>query len=121
MSKIKSKNTKCEMALQEALISVGLKNFKRHFGVVGRPDFAFPKKKIAVFCDSDFWHGKKNVPKTNQVYWTEKFEHNKKRDMLVNKELKKTGWKIVRFSEMAILCHPNACAKRVKSIIKNTL
>jgi len=118
MSKVKSKNTKCELALCDALKEAGLTNFKKHYKVLGKPDIAFPEKKLAVFCDSDFWHGKKNVPETNREYWEKKFERNKKRDRKVNVELKKSGWKILRISEKSVLEKPLYHANRIKKFLR---
>lgn len=113
MAKIKSKNTKCELVLRDALIHNGVVSFKMHYPVIGKPDIAFPRIKIAIFCDSDFWHGKNGIPKTNQKYWKMKFQRNKKRDRLVNKELKKLGWKTIRFSEKRIIKNTDYCVNKI--------
>lgn len=120
MSKIRSKNTKCEIALFSAIESLGIKNYARHYNIIGKPDLAFPKKKLAVFCDSDFWHGKKNTPKSNADYWIKKLERNRKRDKLVNLELKKQGWRIVRISEQSILKKPLFQARRIQKMLLAT-
>lgn len=68
----------------------------------GKPDIVFRRKKIAVFIDSDFWHGHPKrfiMPKSNLDYWKPKIERNKARDIKVNAALKKNGWKVLRFWE----------------------
>lgn len=71
----------------------------------GKPDFVFPKEKIAVFADGCYWHGHKckNItPKENAQFWRDKLERNKKRDRLVNRTLKKEGWTVIRIWECDI-------------------
>jgi len=70
--------------------------------IVGKPDFVFRRRKVAVFIDSDFWHGhpKRGImPKTNKRYWTEKIANNKRRDRRVTQKLKVQGWKVIRIWE----------------------
>jgi DNA mismatch endonuclease (patch repair protein) len=73
----------------------------------GSPDIVFPRAKIAIFCDSDFWHGKslenkKKTFKNNKEYWIKKIQDNIKRDKRNNKELKIIGWRVLRFWETDI-------------------
>jgi DNA mismatch endonuclease (patch repair protein) len=88
------------------MISVFRKNgftgWRRNYPLEGRPDFVFPKQRIAVFVDGCFWHGHPSrcrVPASNREYWTAKIEKNKKRDRLVNRRLKEMGWKTLRVWE----------------------
>ena len=105
MVSIRSKNT-----LPELLVFKELRKRKLYFvrhvvSLIGKPDIVFRRKKVVVFIDSDFWHSnpKKFIaPKTNIEYWNKKIERNKERDRIVNKELKKMGWKVVRIWESAI-------------------
>lgn len=60
MSRIRSKNTDIEKSMGKALWSVGIR-YRKHYKIIGTPDFALPKYKIAIFCDSSFWHGYKNM------------------------------------------------------------
>jgi DNA mismatch endonuclease (patch repair protein) len=70
-----------------------------------RPDFVFPKVKLAVFVDGCFWHGcprHATRPKNNRAFWDKKLAGNKTRDALVTKTLKKAGWRVVRVWECAL-------------------
>ncbi len=101
MSKIKSKNTGLEKKFMTELRREGFR-FKTHYRVAGKPDFAFPSKRTAVFLDSCFWHGcQRHVskPSSNRKFWDEKISRNRKRDAQVNRLLKKEGWKVVRVWE----------------------
>lgn len=73
--------------------------------LTGSPDFIFPKYKIAIFTDGCFWHGCPKCyirPKTNIKFWAKKISDNINRDRLVNKLLRKQGWKVLRFWEHQI-------------------
>src|ERR1700733_6657148 len=98
MAKIRSKNTTPERVLFAELRMRGIK-FRRHYKLIGRPDIAFPKDKIAVFIDGDFWHGynwkvKGQIPP--EVFWQAKISSNIKRDRKVRMALSKTRWKVIR-------------------------
>lgn len=82
-----------------------IKGWRRKYPLFGKPDFVFPKERLAVFVDGCFWHGHPKLcrmPKANKEYWVEKIKGNKKRDKKVNKELKHKHWKVIRIWEHEI-------------------
>jgi DNA mismatch endonuclease, patch repair protein len=100
MSKVKSKGN---LATEKKLIALfkanGIKVWRRNYPLFGKPDFVFPKKRVAIFVDGEFWHGHPTlgqIPKTNREFWRNKIERNKKRDRLVNETLEEKRWKVVR-------------------------
>lgn len=99
--KIKSKNTEIESLLGKAMWAKGLHYRKNCKDVFGKPDFCFKGKKIAIFCDSEFWHGKKFLEgekfKKNQEFWETKIKRNIQRDQQVTQKLKEDGWTVLRF------------------------
>lgn len=105
MQNIRSAGTKPEL-----LIAKELRKRKIYFAanvhtLPGRPDIVFRRKKIAVFIDSDFWHGHAKrciMPKSNLNYWESKIERNRQRDKTVNKQLKRLGWRVIRIWEYDI-------------------
>lgn len=102
MSRILSKNTSPEIILRKLLTAEGIKGYRLHYKILGKPDIVFPKKKIAIFIDGCFWHKCKKdfiAPKTNKKFWFPKIENNIARDKQVNRALKKTGWTILRIWE----------------------
>lgn len=120
MSHIRGKDTSIEIALRKALWSKGVRYRKNCKDVFGKPDICFKGKKIAVFCDSEFWHGKfylegKYIPKTNIQYWIEKLEKNIARDSIVNEKLKNNGWTVLRFWENDIECNLELCVQKILS------
>lgn len=102
MKAIKSKNTKMEVKLAKELWSRGYRFRRNSKFVFGKPDFSLKKYMLAVFVDSEYFHGKnweteKHRIKTNREFWWQKIEGNMKRDQKVNEQLKSSGWKVLRF------------------------
>ena len=115
MRRIKSKDTSIEIILRKELWKRGLRYQKNVKDIFGKPDIVFKGKKLVIFADSEFWHGKqllagKHIPKTNTEYWVNKIKRNIERDKEVNEELKKQGWKILRFWEIDIKKNVSNCA-----------
>lgn len=122
MQAIKSKDTSIELSLRNALWHVGVRYRKNLKSIPGKPDIAITKHKIAVFCDSDFWHGynwdiNKEKIKSNRGYWLPKIERNIKRDTEVNEILKAEGWTVIRFWEHDIKKALPSCVAEVLSVI----
>jgi len=107
MSQVKSKNTKIEVLLRKALYKTGMR-FRIHArDIIGKPDIYIKKYKLAIFIDSDFWHGRyyqegKRIPKTNQEYWISKLKRNIERDKSVTEKLKEDDWVVLRYWESDI-------------------
>lgn len=104
MSRIRCKgNRSTERKVRAVLVRAGIRGWQMHVASVeGRPDFFFKKKKLAVFIDGCFWHGCTKCyrrPKSRQKYWDWKVKRNRKRDLLVNKALKRNGFRFIRFWE----------------------
>lgn len=123
MGRIHSKDTRSEIRLRKALWAKGYRYRKNYSKVFGKPDIVFIKKKIAIFCDSEFWHGKyyirgEKIPKNNREYWIEKFKKNLKRDQLVNKTLISEGWIVLRFWEQEILNNTEKCIDVIETYLK---
>lgn len=103
MSKVKSKKNKStELKLIQFFREEKITGWRRNYKIKGKPDFVFPKKKIAVFCDGCFWHGhdcRNTKPKQNEDYWAKKIARNKVRDADITKYLSSLGWKVLRIWE----------------------
>lgn len=102
MIAIKGTATKVEIFLAKQLFSKGYRYRKNNKSVFGKPDLTFKKIKLALFVDGEFWHGKdwetrKENIKSNREYWIPKIEKNIIRDQIVNAELVKEGWTVLRF------------------------
>ncbi len=124
MKKVKSKDSKIELLLRKELWKRGLHYRKNVNGIVGKPDIVFIGKKVAVFCDSEFWHGydwenHKRDFKSHQEFWIPKIERNIERDSEVNQALQKDGWTVLRFWGKEIKKNPQGCADIVEEILNN--
>jgi len=122
MSRIRSKDTIIEILLRQELWKRGLRYRKNPSRIFGKPDIAFIKQKVLVFCDSEFWHGyywesRKDTIKTNKDFWIRKIENNIKRDEEVNKRLLDDGWIVLRFSDKEIISNVVECADLVQQTI----
>jgi DNA mismatch endonuclease, patch repair protein len=103
MSRIRSRGNKdTELALAKLLRRHGITGWRRNQPVFGKPDFVFPKLKLAVFVDGCFWHGcpkHATQPGNNRVFWQRKLAGNQARDALVTRSLRKAGWRVLRVWE----------------------
>lgn len=118
MSRIKGKNTGIEIALRKELYSLGVRYRHNTSKVFGHPDISIKKYKIAVFCDSEFWHGyhfEENKAKihSNLDYWIPKIERNIERDKEVNKHLEEEGYTVIRFWGKEINENAAKCASLI--------
>ena len=124
MRRIRSKNTKIEIALRKALWHKGYRYRKNYEALPGKPDIVLTKQKIAIFCDSEFFHGKdgeilKPQPEhgKNGEFWIKKISRNRERDDEVNKQLLFLGWTVIRFWGKDIIKNTDECVKVVEEVI----
>lgn len=123
MRQVKNKDSKIEILLRKELWKRGLRYRKNVNSIFGKPDIVFIGKKIAVFVDSEFWHGynweeKKSEIKSNREFWIKKIERNIERDKEVNKHLKDKGWTVLRFWGKEIKQDVSACADQIETVFK---
>lgn len=106
MKKVKSSGNKStERKMLEIFKLKSIKGWRRNYPVIGKPDFVFLAKKIAIFTDGCFWHGHhcRNItPKQNQAYWDKKRFRNNQRDKFITKLFESRGWTVLRFWECDI-------------------
>lgn len=123
MRAIKSRDTSIELLLRKALWKNGVRYRKNYKRLPGKPDIAITKHKIAVFCDSDFWHGydwenRNQRIKSNRDYWIPKIERNMARDKEVNEALAREGWTVLRFWEQKIRKDLDSCVEEVLTAVR---
>jgi len=95
-------NASTELRLIALFLTCGIADCQRKAAVTGKPDFVFPKLKLAVFVDGCFWHGcpiHATQPKTNAEFWTTKLGKNQARDRLVSRSLRRAGWRVLRICD----------------------
>lgn len=122
MSKVRSKNTGIEVILRKSLYVRGIRGYRVNYKKVpGSPDIAFTKFKLAVFVDGCFWHGCPlcySRPSTNPDFWARKLEENRNRDILVNDQLQKMGWQVLRFWEHELENDIEDCVLKIAEFLK---
>ena len=122
MKAIKNKGSQIEIMLMKELWSRGLCYQKNVNSIYGKPDIVFKGKKVAVFCDSEFWHGynwteRKHDFKSHQEFWIPKIERNMERDIEVNEKLKADGWIVLRFWGNEIKQNVSHCADIIEKAL----
>lgn len=105
MASVPSFGTTTERKMEAILRSDHVSGFRKHWSVAGKPDFAWPKAKVALFVDGCFWHGCPRCDrpsKSNLGFWRDKVTANRQRDLRVSRKLRRDGWKVLRVWECAV-------------------
>ncbi len=123
MGKIKSQNTTPELKLRKALWNLGYRYRKNYKKLPGCPDIVYPKHKLAIFVDGEFWHGynwaeKRSKIKTNREFWIPKIERNIQRDRQNNQLLRDSGWHVIRFWETELKKDFDRCLNKITSYLQ---
>lgn len=121
MSRIKNKGTSLELRFRKMLCDKGFRGYRLNYNLPGKPDMVFTRFKLAIFLDGCFWHKCPKCfkyPSSNKKFWKEKILKNEKRDKIVNKELSKEGYKILRFWQHEIKENPEKCISGVRKLLK---
>lgn len=124
MQHIKAQDTSIEVKLRKKLWNKGFRYRKNYAKLPGKPDIVLTKYKIAIFCDSEFFHGKdwevlkpRLAKGDNSEYWIKKITRNRERDDGINKQLLFQGWTVIRFWGKDIERNVNECVKVVEETI----
>lgn len=124
MQNIKAKDTSIEKILRKALWEKGYRYRKNCKDIPGKPDIALTKYKIAIFCDSEFFHGKdweilkpRLEKGDNSEYWVKKISRNRERDDEINKKLLSQGWTVIRFWGKDIKKNLEECLQVIEETI----
>ena len=123
MRQVKNKDSAIEVALRKELWNRGLRYRKNVKSIYGKPDIAFIGKKIAVFCDGEFWHGynweeRRKDFKSHQEFWIPKIEKNIQRDKEVTEKLQSEGWIVIRFWGKEIKKDVKKCANIIEKSLR---
>jgi DNA mismatch endonuclease (patch repair protein) len=120
MSRVKGRGNKAtELRLIEIFRAHAITGWRRHAPIFGRPDFVFPKERVAVFVDGCFWHGcpiHGSIPASNRPFWRKKLYRNRERDNLVGRELRQLGWRVLRIWQHE-LAHSAKVERKVKKFL----
>lgn len=123
MSRVRAKDTKIEKIMSSALWVSGACGYRKNLrGVLGTPDFCWKRQKLAVFCDSSFWHGfnwakERYKIKVRKTFWFNKIKANIVRDRKVTKKLEQEGWIVFRYWDFEIEKNALVCAKKIANTL----
>lgn len=121
MSRIRGRGNKAtELLLMRLLRNNHITGWRRHQQILGRPDFIFASGKVAIFVDGCFWHccpRHLTLPSNNRSFWLRKLAGNRSRDLHVNRELRKKGWRVLRIWEHDLPKRGAYWARRLKSLL----
>jgi DNA mismatch endonuclease (patch repair protein) len=121
MAAVRSRGNKAtELVLVKLFRAAGLKGWRRHARIPGRPDFVFAKERVAIFVDGCFWHGCAKhcrMPATNRKYWLGKIERNVRRDRSSRKLLRASGWRVVRVWEHELKRRRESVLNRIQQAL----
>ena len=122
MRKVKSRGTGLEKRMESILRGLGIR-YQKQPNLRGNPDFRISGTNVLIFCDSSFWHGKREKEitgeafKKNREFWKTKLIENRKRDVRNNRALRKSGWSVQRFLDTDMLKKPDKVINRLSRII----
>jgi len=97
-----TRNKKTEVFVERLFRKNGITGWRRHLSLPGKPDFSFRRDRLALFVDGCFWHGCSKhcrMPASNRNYWLQKIARNCARDKDVAHQLRRSGWRVLRFWE----------------------
>ena len=120
MAAVRARDTAPELALRRALVALGVRGYRLHRSdVPGRPDLAWPGRRVAVFVDGAFWHGHPSAYKRGRSgdFWDRKIGANIERDRRIDEKLRSAGWTVLRLWDFEIEADAAACAERVRTIL----
>jgi DNA mismatch endonuclease (patch repair protein) len=122
MKRVKSSDTSLEKAMEELLKGLQI-SYEKQPDLLGHPDFRIKETNVLIFCDSSFWHGRRESEitgtafKKNKEFWTKKLMENRKRDQRINRTLRKSGWSVQRFWDTDVLKRQDKVKNRLRRII----
>ncbi|TEU00348.1 MAG: DNA mismatch endonuclease Vsr [Dehalococcoidia bacterium] len=120
MAAVRHEATSVEMALRRAVRKAGLVGYRVNLRTLpGAPDMAFTRWRVAVFVDGAFWHGhpRKFPEQKMSEYWLRKIERNRRRDRRVSRELRRMGWRVLRFWDFEVEADPRRAVRKIRGAL----
>ena len=122
MSRVRSRGNKTtELVAVKLFRAYGITGWRRHANLIGKPDFIWPRSRVAVFIDGCFWHGhacgRNLTSKTNALLWRQKIISNQNRDRRNTRALKRIGWKVLRVWECSLTKNHKRCISQLQKAL----
>jgi len=122
MARVRTRDTAPELALRRALWAAGIRGWRLHRPLPGRPDLAFGNARLAVFVDGAFWHGHPDYYRGQSgEFWDRKIARNRERDERVDRELAELGWRVLRRWDFEVERDPTGCVRRVSATLAGSV
>jgi DNA mismatch endonuclease, patch repair protein len=129
MSRVASTDTRMEVKLRNSLHRRGLRFRKNIATLPGKPDIAFPRERVAIFVDGDYWHARilkesgvdalrASLKTNNREFWVAKLQRNYERDLAVTNALEERGWIVVRLWESELKRSMNDCLVTISAALE---
>jgi DNA mismatch endonuclease (patch repair protein) len=119
MARVRTRGTAPELRLRKELFAAGIRGWRLHPRVTGRPDIAWTGRRVAVFVDGAFWHGHPDYYRGQSgSFWDEKIARNRARDRRVDATLRTAGWTVIRLWDFEIERDPARCVARVAEALE---
>jgi DNA mismatch endonuclease, patch repair protein len=130
MSRVRATNTRMEIKLRSALHRKGYRYRKNVHTLPGKPDIVFPRERVAIFVDGDYWHARilkdlgiealrQSLKTNNREFWVTKLQRNYERDIAVTAELEQLGWTVVRMWESDLKMKMDECVRAIVTILED--
>jgi DNA mismatch endonuclease (patch repair protein) len=121
MARVKTRDTAPEVALRRALWAAGVRGWRLHRPLPGKPDLVWQGRKVAVFVDGAFWHGHPDYYRNQSGhFWNEKIARNRERDKKVDAQLAALGYEVVRIWDFEVERQPETCVERILSALSQS-
>jgi DNA mismatch endonuclease (patch repair protein) len=118
MSRVRTRNTAPEIALRRGLWAGGIRGWRLHRRLPGRPDLTFGRARVCVFVDGAFWHGHpEHYWGQSGEFWDTKIARNRARDETVNAELSELGWTVLRLWDFEVEQDLEGCVSRIRKAL----
>jgi DNA mismatch endonuclease (patch repair protein) len=120
MSRVKSKDTSIERTVRSELHRLGYRFYKHVKALPGNPDVVFPRKRVVIFIDGDFWHGYRFPTWENQLtpFWRKKIAKTRIRDKRNFRKLRKSGWKVIRIWQHQVKKDLDQCVRIITNVVE---
>jgi DNA mismatch endonuclease (patch repair protein) len=119
MSRVRTRDTAPEQVLRRALFAAGIRGWRLHLRLPGRPDMTFRRARLCVFVDGAFWHGHPDYYHGQSgEFWDRKIARNRERDAAVNRELAELGWNVLRLWDFEVEKDLGECIRRVGTALE---
>jgi DNA mismatch endonuclease (patch repair protein) len=118
----RAKDTAPEVRLRKALREAGLPGYRLNWRkAIGRPDIAYPGKRLVVFVHGCYWHHcprcYPSLPRSNAAFWARKFELNRERDLRKRRQLEEAGWAVDEVWECDLRSNLDGVVARIKRVL----